>query len=250
MKLRREALAACAIVVASAFVTSLSYAQAPASSAPAEDCHPYNPKALHIQDYPLHWIIWSPVTTGRGTWPLVDVTTKQDLANAQALVERYSEICFVGRRSTGRTKRPNPPEYIVEYWKNPTGKTTVISPESCTTYLPSKLSAVDRNEAGWIVTDGSGLTLKFDNRDDAQAALAVAKQWAVHCTIGHLVFTPLLKVGAIHYWKRLGTSRPLAWPLAPSRPSLPRWPVRDGVAAASDGVRRPPDATFVAESDT
>src|SRR5262245_40266521 len=101
-------IAVASIATPMLFASTIAVAQRSTTAAPTEDCRPYNPTALRIQESPLEWMIWAPLTTARGgNLPLAGVASKQDLANAQALVERYAEICYIGRRTTGRTRREN-----------------------------------------------------------------------------------------------------------------------------------------------
>jgi hypothetical protein len=156
---------------------------------PHEDCLPYNVSALTI----VRRIGWT-LTDGRSQ--MAGVGNQPDGENALALAQRYSSHCFIGRHASTRPNVPRGPhrDYIIDYWKGSTGKTTTISPETCTSYAPARLAASDKGSKGWIVSDGAALTLTLDNERDASAALALARQFTARCTIGS---------GNLHidYWK-------------------------------------------------
>jgi hypothetical protein len=42
----------------------------------------------------------------------------------------------------------------------------------------------DKGGDGWVVSDGAAFTLITDNAADASAALRLAREHTVHCTIG------------------------------------------------------------------
>lgn len=113
---------------------------------------------------------------------------KADANRALILARGSTEQCFIGRH---RPTRPNVPEsdkfeYTITYWRGSTNQKIDIPDEHCTAYAPSHLVATDRGAEGWTVSDGSGgFTLTVDNRDDAEALLALARQHTTHCTIGY-----------------------------------------------------------------
>ena len=96
-------------------------------------------------------------------------------------------------------------EYIHSYGKQPTGKTTTISPESCAPYVPAQVRMLNKDAAGWLVTDGGSLALKLDSRSDAEAALELVKGYSQHCVIGRTdLRTPTLQApthSRLDYWK-------------------------------------------------
>jgi hypothetical protein len=161
-----------------------------------EDCLPYNPQTVRIEPQASGW------------WSLVDshqrmqaFGTEKDAQNGLALASRYSEQCFIGRHPSRRpsvTVRERR-RYIVVYWKGPTGKQTIISPETCQPYVGSALRAEDRGAAGWLVTDGKNFHMPVDNSTDAKGLITLAHLYTTHCTIGssNLPFP----AGRVDYWK-------------------------------------------------
>ena len=121
--------------------------------------------------------------------------------NGLALAQRYSEQCFIGRHASTREQVPSAirRRYIVQYWKSPTGKETRISPETCQTYDTSALQAIDNGDSGWIVADAKRFRLTVDDKDDADALMAVARRYTSHCIIG--TADPAFRYPPVDYWK-------------------------------------------------
>ena len=167
----------------------------PAPSGLSRDCLSHNPATLRIETRFGH------LTLTDGNSSLASFDNQTDATNALALARRYELMCFVGRHPSNRpgvtvaTHR----KYMLNYWDNPTDAKTTIAPETCTRYEPPRLRAEDHGDAGWIVTDDRGLTLTLDNKSDAAAALALARQYTWHCTIGRDDF--LKTSGRLDYWK-------------------------------------------------
>jgi hypothetical protein len=124
--------------------------------------------------------------------------TEPEAKNGLALASRYTLQCFIGRHASTRPDG-NRLRYIVHYWKGPTGKPTIISPETCQPYVGSVVRAEDKGLTGWIVTDGKGFQLPVDNGVDADALVAVARHYTSHCTIG--APEPPLPLRRVDYWK-------------------------------------------------
>ena len=167
-----------------------------------EDCLPHDSDALTIEPQLAD------------TWLLTDMQTRmamfdrrQDADNALALARRYRLHCYIGRHPSTRPGVPARPtaEYIHSYWKRPTGKTTTISPESCAPYVPAQVRMLNKDAAGWLVTDGGTLALKLDSRSDAEAALELVKGYTQHCVIGRTDLRPPTLQAPSHsrldYWK-------------------------------------------------
>lgn len=161
-----------------------------------EDCIPYNPESLRVLAQPSGlWLLTD------GSDRLLIFASKEDAQNGLALASRYYGQCYIGRHFSTRrnmTVRERT-RYIVHYWKGPTGKQTTISPETCQPYTASELHAEDKGEDGWIVTDGKSFKIALDNRTDADALMALARQYTSHCTIGPP--DQAWPLGRVDYWK-------------------------------------------------
>jgi hypothetical protein len=153
----------------------------PGQTPPPEDCLPYDSTRLQVKGEP------------RGIWLLTDGTSRiatfsreEDAGAALALARRYSVHCFIGRHPSTRpgVKVAERANYLVHYWRGPTGAVTTLLREDCVAFDRSQLRTADNGPNGWSVTDGAGLTLTLDNEADATSALALARQYSAYCTIG------------------------------------------------------------------
>jgi len=199
---RASPVALALIIVAASLAAQGGRGAGPVSEGRSEDCLPYDADSLILRPQPDNaWLL----TDGHDRMVVFD--NRKDADNALALAQRYRMQCFIGRHASTRASAPGrpSPEYMLRYWKLPTGKTTTISPESCTLYVPARLMTFDKGSAGWIVTDGGSLVLKLDNKSDADAALAIAKEHSQRCVIGRDDLRPLSLAYPQHsrvdYWK-------------------------------------------------
>jgi hypothetical protein len=173
----------------------------PGDRTPREDCLPFNPALLKIDKSFGRWLL------SAGSERMLMLDTERDARDALALAQRYGMHCFIGRHASTRPGQPRrlPADYRLTYWKFPTGARTTITAESCRTYDPSRLTMSNRGAVGWQVSDGSRLTLKLDNREDAESALRLAKQYSAHCVIGHDDPNPAsasyAPTSRVDYWK-------------------------------------------------
>jgi len=161
------------------------------SGTPLPDCILYNTAGLQIVQEPDDWLL----TDGHEAMYTLD--NPVDAANALALAQRYSVNCFIGRENT----RANRLAYIVDYWQNPTGAATTISPEDCQAYSAGNLQIVNLGANGWALMDGARQILLLDNQGDANAALALAKQYSSLCFIGRANTRPNPLDYIVQYWK-------------------------------------------------
>jgi len=193
----------CVLVSALAFEGSLAgqngRGAAPAQG-PIEDCLPHNPKTLEIVAMPNAPAKWR-LMNGHEAMAVFD--NRVDANNALALAQRYTMHCGIGRHRSTRTGGAPAEDYGLKYWKGPSGIESKINPEQCTSYKPAELVIRDKGSDGWILTDKAQLTIKLDNRDDAEAALALARQYSSRCVIGHEVRPTLAVPGSTRYdyWK-------------------------------------------------
>ena len=73
--------------------------------------------------------------------------------------------------------------------------------EDCIKYNPYNLQIEDLGDKGWRLRDGSNWMQILDNRDDAEAALALAQQHNYQCFIGRNNRRPDRKNYIVEYWK-------------------------------------------------
>ena len=75
--------------------------------------------------------------------------------------------------------------------------------EDCIGYNPERLEVIDEGERGWLLTDDGGRhrMLGLDDRDDAEAALALAKRHRAMCFIGRNNRRPNRGAYIVQYWK-------------------------------------------------
>ena len=178
--------------------------QTPPVATTTEDCRSYDPAGVTVtHTNPSDYIVWGRSAApgrGRGNTPLGVFLTEDDANNARALAERFSKQCFIGRRSPARPTRANPNENQITYWSGPSGRTSVMTAETCLTYVPARVHAVDKGNGRWTVTDDGTLTLKFDDRDAAATAVTFVKKFTAHCTIGRFT-TGAVKTEPLDYWR-------------------------------------------------
>ena len=99
---------ACVLAAATIAFACADSEQTPAPAAVAEDCLPYDPASLKIEDEgSAGWLL----TDGESRMLTLD--NKQDAETALALARKYKAHCFIGRNN----RRADRCRYIVDYWK-------------------------------------------------------------------------------------------------------------------------------------
>ena len=73
--------------------------------------------------------------------------------------------------------------------------------EDCIQYNPYTLQIEDIGEKGWRLSDGKIWMQVLDNREDAEAALALAQQHNYQCFIGRNNRRPDRIRYIVQYWK-------------------------------------------------
>jgi serine/threonine protein kinase len=164
-----------------------------APSGPVEDCQAYDPPTLRIANRPgPGWML-----TDGSNAVLLTLDNEQDARRSLSLARRYKAHCFVGRLN----KRPNRSDYVREYWKTPTGTTTQIDGEECTSYDPAAATITERGPEGFAVVSGRQLYLLTDSRTDAQQIWDLARRSSSHCLIGGRNKRENRRDFTVEYWK-------------------------------------------------
>ena len=85
----------------------------------------------------------------------------------------------------------------------PNQKIVPVVREDCIKYNPEALEIIDEGERGWLLTDDGGRhrMLGLDNKEDAGAALALAKRHKAMCFIGRNNRRPNRRDYIVQYWK-------------------------------------------------
>jgi hypothetical protein len=165
--------------------------------AASPDCLPYDPATLQILPEPDGtWSIAAPVRGGPFEF-FLGAVTQIDANNDLALMQRYTQQCFIGREN-GRANRL---AYIVRYWLGATGQPTMIQPEDCQAYSVASLHVGSNGPAGWTLMAGVVPLAMLDNPIDAASALAVAQQYSAECFIGRGNTQPNPLDFIAQYWK-------------------------------------------------
>lgn len=81
------------------------------------------------------------------------------------------------------------------------GRSRETRPEDCIQYNPYSLRIEDDGEKGWRLTDGRIWLQILDNREDAEASLALAQQHNYQCFIGRSNRRPDRNRYILEYWK-------------------------------------------------
>ncbi len=164
----------------------------PARVLTLEDCLPYNPAKLSIvNDGAQGWLLTD------GTSRMLMLDNQADAQKALALAKRHTAHCFIGRDN----KRTNRRDYIVEYWKDNSGQMTAIPSEDCIPYNRTNLKIVNEGANGWLLTDGASRMEMLDDQQDAESALAVAKDYNQQCFIGRDNKRSNRSDYIVQYWK-------------------------------------------------
>jgi len=144
-------------------------------SLPAEDCIPYDPDALFIQDQGANgWLL----TDGSMAMRLYD--TEADANLGLQVARAHTAQCFVGRGNS----RPDRYRYIWEYWKGDSGLGIVLPDDDCLDHDPAVLTVEDQGADGWLITANGEAIKQFDTQGDALFALEIMNDYDQHCYIG------------------------------------------------------------------
>jgi len=76
-----------------------------------------------------------------------------------------------------------------------------IGREDCLQYNPYAVKIEAIGDKGWRLSDGDNWMLVLDNRDDAEAALALTQQHNYQCFIGRNNRRPERGRYIVQYWK-------------------------------------------------
>lgn len=90
--------------------------------------------------------------------------------------------------------------------QTPVAIVTLVAPElrvieDCISYQPESLRIKDEGAAGWLLTDGSNRLAVLGNKEDAQAALALAKRHTARCFIGRNNSREDRELYVLEYWR-------------------------------------------------
>ena len=130
-------------------------------------------------DVPPSWTITVTVP-GVGLALAAGAENTSDANNLVALFERYSQECYVGRNN----HRPNHVQYVLNYFKSPTGLQTTIAPMDCVRYHTGALATLNDGASGWAVMAGGTPLALVDTELDARLVLEVPQQYSNECFIG------------------------------------------------------------------
>lgn len=146
-------------------------------------CQTYDPTKIQVippNSGPFANSAWKIESAGA---PLEQAANQADADRVAALTLFYSVECKIV------SKRPSFP--TITYWKQPTRPLALPFPEECVSYDPAKLSEhVDG--LGGTVGDLEGrqlrapvpFFLRVPGQKEADAVLALARQWTTACVIG------------------------------------------------------------------
>jgi hypothetical protein len=175
-----------------AFVSTYTFARRGGPDTGRQDCLPYNPNNLRIENEGARgWLLTD------GSSRMLTLDNRADAERALALARRHTAHCFIGRDN----RRPNRRDFIVEYWTGNSGITTTIPGEDCISYNSGSLRIANEGAGGWLLTDGSSRMVMLDNRADAEQALGVASGSSRQCFIGRNNSRPNRKDYIVQYWR-------------------------------------------------
>lgn len=136
-----------------------------------EDCLSLKPNNLKIKSDGGRWLL----TDGRSRIKMFDNRSEADLALKTIRHYGINKQCFVGR--------PNP---SMEYWlvgnNAPSGR---LSKEDCLSFDPVRLQ-IRQDGRQWLMTDGRSRMRMFPNREEAEQAVAIIRNYGFNqtCYIG------------------------------------------------------------------
>ncbi len=158
---------------------------------PTEVCLSYVTPNLAVTQDTNFW------TLGDGAQAIFSLDTATDAANALAVAQRYSSLCYIGRNNV----RANRLAYIANFWAGATNDATTVTPEDCTPYAAASLQVSNLGSTGWAVMSGAQQLLLLDTQADANIALAEARKYSAQCFIGRQNTRPNPLEFIVQYWK-------------------------------------------------
>jgi hypothetical protein len=145
------------------------------------DCVTYHPDNLTVSGSGASGTFL--VTDGGTVVIRVHGQTDDVGTQALALAQRYTTHCYLGRTNNRDPKG----DYIFDYWRNPSGRTTTITGETdlCSPYNNRNLTVEDMGGGdGWRVKDHDHVLHLFDNQTDANNGALVLRKYSQVCAIG------------------------------------------------------------------
>jgi hypothetical protein len=113
-----------------------------------------------------------------------------DAGNLVVLYRGYTQVCYVGR---------NNPQFMLTFFKNPSGQQTTIAPEDCVPYSAAAVQVVNQGGSGWaLMSGGTQLGLLVTAFDAAVAAFMTERYIRrIECGV------PIRRSKAWSSWPRL-----------------------------------------------
>jgi hypothetical protein len=140
---------------------------------PRAECDPpYNPENV-TKTTTAPWRVMD------GERTLLTYDTESDAIDGRTLAKAYQQHCFIGRDN----KRPNPENYIMEYWLPGEGS-PVIANGDCRPYDREKLKIVPEAGAFTIQRAERRNFGRFASEPDANDAIMVLVHYDEYCTFG------------------------------------------------------------------
>jgi len=128
----------------------------------------YDPESLRIIDEGSKGFL---LTDGRSRMKMFD--NREDAKNGKRVAQRHTSHGFIGRDND----RSNRQDYIIEYWDGNSGlPRRPLTEVDEIPYNPTKVTAVDEDEDGWVITDGNSRMLMASDMNDALAAVRLAQR--------------------------------------------------------------------------
>lgn len=128
-----------------------------------EDCISFNPTTVTVKQNGSNWTVVS------GTSSMFAAPNKAEAEKIVKIIKHYgmNKSCFVGR--------PNPPfKYMLKNNAAPSG---AFTGEDCIAFNPAKLTVKQEASNKFLVTDGSSRMFIFPNKQQADQAVAIIKQY-------------------------------------------------------------------------
>jgi hypothetical protein len=141
---------------------------------------------------PTQLIITAPDPFGRAQLLSPSSDGLIDAGNLVALYRRYTQVCYVGR---------NNPQFMLTFFKNPSGQQTTVAPEDCVPYSAAALQVVNQGGSGWALVSGGTQLGLLVTAFDAAVASAVAAHASTECFIGRRTTRPSSSAFITEYWK-------------------------------------------------
>lgn len=163
-----------------------------------QDCVSYNPSSLTVNGDATGGTF----TVSDGSTVVIRVHGQDNVVGQQALAlaQRYTKHCYLGRNNS----RDPQADYIMDYWRNPSGKTpTIPDPDDnlCSPYNNHNLTVENMGDGqGWRVKDHDHVLHVFDNQTDARNGDLVLSKYSQACSIGFSDDTDSDK-GAVTYFR-------------------------------------------------